>query len=445
MKRKLFRNAFVAGTLSLTAAGVLSRCLGFLVRIFLSRTLGEEGMGLYSLSLPVFSVGVSVCGLGLQTALSRTIAAHRQKTPGQSRYLLHAALLLSISLSLVFSGILYSCSPWISAALLGEARCAGLLRMLSLSMPFSCIHACCCGFYYGHEKTKQPAISWLLEELIRGISLVVIWLLRMSQNQNLTLTDAVTGTLLSEIGASLYIWMSRYRVSLPDTGRQISYPAALGELAKTALPLSGNRFVTTVLSGLEHTLIPFFLQHFGLSVSQSLAVFGVFSGMAMPFILFPCTVTNAISVLLLPKIAAAKAAGEKKLLVSYSKNAVLFTIGMGCLFTIFFYLAGPLLGSLCFRSTLAGKYIRLLSLLCPFLYLSAACASILNGLGRPSLVFFHTVICLTLRLAAVIFLIPIGGISGYLLGLLTSQLLLCALHIDGIRRSLLDPSSADLR
>ena len=37
----------ITGTILLTAAGLLSRVLGFFYRIFLSRTIGAEGLGIY--------------------------------------------------------------------------------------------------------------------------------------------------------------------------------------------------------------------------------------------------------------------------------------------------------------------------------------------------------------------------------------------------------------
>lgn len=42
------KNPLIAGTLLLTAAGFLSRILGFFYRIFLSRAVGAEGLGIRS-------------------------------------------------------------------------------------------------------------------------------------------------------------------------------------------------------------------------------------------------------------------------------------------------------------------------------------------------------------------------------------------------------------
>ena len=50
------RNPVLSGAIVLTLAGFLSRIIGFFYRIFLSQQIGAEGMGVYQLIFPVFSV-----------------------------------------------------------------------------------------------------------------------------------------------------------------------------------------------------------------------------------------------------------------------------------------------------------------------------------------------------------------------------------------------------
>ena len=70
------KRTFLAGTLLLTATGFACRVLGFFYRIFLSRTIGAEGLGLYNMVHPIFGICFSVCAGSIQTALSQYIASH---------------------------------------------------------------------------------------------------------------------------------------------------------------------------------------------------------------------------------------------------------------------------------------------------------------------------------------------------------------------------------
>ena len=51
---------FISGTLLLTLTGILSRIIGFYYKIFLSRRIGAEGLGIYQLIFPVFALIISV-------------------------------------------------------------------------------------------------------------------------------------------------------------------------------------------------------------------------------------------------------------------------------------------------------------------------------------------------------------------------------------------------
>lgn len=73
------KNTLFAGTLLLTAAGFLSRILGFFYRIFLSRAIGAEGLGIYQMIFPVHGIAFALCAGPIQTSVSRLTAAEPEK------------------------------------------------------------------------------------------------------------------------------------------------------------------------------------------------------------------------------------------------------------------------------------------------------------------------------------------------------------------------------
>lgn len=111
----------------------------------------------------------------------------------------------------------------------------------------------------------------------------------------------------------------------------------------------------------------------------------------------------------------------------YSLYLGIFCIGV---FTVF----GETLGLQIFKSQDAGSFIQILAWLCPFLYLATSSGSILNGLGRTKLTFFHHLVSLLVRIAFVWFGIPVFGIRSCLWGMLASEVLLALLHILTLRR-----------
>ena len=89
------KKAFLTGTLLLTFTGLICRILGFFYRIYLSRTIGAEGLGLYQMVHPLFGICFALCAGSLQTALSQYVAARQS----QGKKALMAALSVSLSLA----------------------------------------------------------------------------------------------------------------------------------------------------------------------------------------------------------------------------------------------------------------------------------------------------------------------------------------------------------
>ena len=72
----------VYGTLVLTCTSVCSQAVGFVYRIFLSRLIGAEVMGLYQLIMPVYSVLMALTAVGLTVAVSNLSSEFHAKGNG---------------------------------------------------------------------------------------------------------------------------------------------------------------------------------------------------------------------------------------------------------------------------------------------------------------------------------------------------------------------------
>ena len=98
------RQLLLRGTLLLTIAGILSRIMGFFYRIFLANTIGAEGLGIYQMIFPIYSVCFSLCASGIETATSKLVAAKYALKKEQDAFgILKTALFLTITLALCCS------------------------------------------------------------------------------------------------------------------------------------------------------------------------------------------------------------------------------------------------------------------------------------------------------------------------------------------------------
>ena len=200
-----------------------------------------------------------------------------------------------------------------------------------------------------------------------------------------------------------------------------------------AAPLTLTRLLVSGLGSAEAVLIPNRLAAYGYSTATSLSIYGIFTGMAMPLVLFPTAVTAAVSVLLLPTVAKAQSSHRHAQIsrTIYATVKCCLLLGIFCFGIFLTY--GKEIGIFLFGNALAGEFLRILSWLCPFLYLSSALSSILNGLGKTFAVFRNQMASLAIRIAFVVFFIPLFGIQGCLWGLLGSQLFLSLAGLAALR------------
>lgn len=150
--------------------------------------------------------------------------------------------------------------------------------------------------------------------------------------------------------------------------------------------------------------------------------------MALPLIFFPSALTGSVSVLLLPIVSEAESVQNTERLASVIIRTVKYTLYFGFFCTIIFFLGGKIAGNILFHSSLAGFYIQNLSFICPFLYLGTTLSSILHGLGKTTYTFLCNIVCLSLRITGMMFLVPIYGMKGYLWTLLIYSILISFLY-----------------
>lgn len=429
------KHTLITGTLLLTMTGFLTRFLGFFYRIFLSRTIGAEGLGIYNMVHPIFGICFALCAGSIQTAVSRFVAANTEK--GKAVFRTGLAISLTIAVALAF--LICQFSLPIAKYILMEERCAPLLPFMAVSVPFSAIHACINGYYYGIQKTKVPAFSQVIEQVIRMAAVFLIADIYLESGRAITVQLAVTGHLIGEIAACFYTMLAFGLCTPGKRGPRAGsffkdFSMTAAPLMTLALPLMGNRLVLNILASAEAIFIPSSLNAFGMTNSEAFSIYGVLTGMALPFILFPSTITNSMSVLLLPTVAEAQAIGNEKRIAGTISMSLRYSLYMGILCIGLFTLFGGSLGTTVFHDPNAGAFIQTLAWLCPFLYLATTMGSILNGLGKTSTTFVQNVTALLLRLGFVLFGIPRFGLTAYLMGILASELLLALLHLHSLKK-----------
>ena len=363
------KHPVLTGTAILTCAGTLSRLIGFFYRIFLSRTIGAQGLGIYQMIFPVYAFCLSGVTAGIQSALSRCCSAALSKgNPRKGWVFFLSGSGLSVGLSLIVSFFLYTRAPWISLHILHEIRCCELLQLLAFSLPLCSIHTCIHAWYFSTRRTTVPAVSQLLEQFARVGASYVIYLIFLEQNLAPTPILAVGGMLFGELAACFFcvVCLAFQKPSYKGT-TDFRVRSCLWEILTLSVPLTLNRMLVNLLQSTEAILIPGKLEASGLTNAQSLSLYGALTGMALPFILFPSAITSALSTMLLPTIAGQQAAGKEDAIIRSTEQTIQYCLWLGFLSGGIFFFFGKELSLIFYRNPDAGIFLQILAFLCPFL------------------------------------------------------------------------------
>ena len=455
----MFRT-LIKGTFILTITGLITRLIGFIYKIYLSNLLGARMLGIYQLVFPVYAICFTIFGAGIQTAVSSLVA----RKPNDIRYhrkILYVAGTLSLITAAVLSLIIYLSSDHVAIHVLGEPECAGILKYLIYAFPACAVSATINGCYYGIKKAAVPALTQLIEQIAR-VAFVVMFSTAVKDLCLLAVIGICVGETVSMI-YSVFMIGIRFRNENNDsveknennsdnnysnakTDKNMISDKILSTLLKLSIPLTANKLIIALLNSLELIMIPVMLKKYGMTSDQALSIFGVLTGMAIPFILFPSTITNSLSVLLLPtisEVSAYRSNEEKDAEINHHTNAdvkrisricIISSIALGIASTVFFETIGAKFGEYVFHNETVSIFIQILAFLCPFMFLATTLTSIINGLGKTHITFMITALSLAVRILITMKLVPVNGISGYLISLLVSQLMATALSYRYYRR-----------
>ena len=103
------KEKFIISTIILLIGGLLTKLLGMIIKIFMSRLMGVEGLGIYMLILPTFSLFIALAQFGFPTALSKLIAEDSKNNKRLFFSLIPISLVINIILIILilFSNSFY--------------------------------------------------------------------------------------------------------------------------------------------------------------------------------------------------------------------------------------------------------------------------------------------------------------------------------------------------
>ncbi|MDL2215960.1 polysaccharide biosynthesis protein [Ruminococcaceae bacterium OttesenSCG-928-N02] len=426
------KETFIQGAFILVLTSVFVRFVGMFFRIYLSRTIGAEGMGLYQLIFSVYSLMCTVATAGISVAVTRLVA-EKQATMAQSA--MRGAVQISLMVAAVCGfgsmAIMYFGAQPIAMHWLKDLRAFEPLRILSFGLPAMAFTAVYRGYFVAIRRVSVQSGSQITEQLLR----MAVIFIGLSQVAKGDVTGAcvavVVGNVVSEIAAAIYVVVSFYQQKpmLEKAGRN-ARRGLMPDFLQVMVPVALAGYTKSFLHTVENTLVPGRLGQFLGSGKLALAEFGVLKGMAMPIIMFPSAFLVAVAMLLVPEISEDMAAGREEHMQKTIGWALHLTIFVSILIALLFVVLARPISNLLYQNEQVAFYIKVLGPVLPFMYLESITEGLLRGVNQQASSMRYTLMDSAMRIILIIILVPNMGMKGFLFIMLVSNLFTSVLNLN---------------
>ena len=425
------RNALIKNTAILIASNIIVRLIGLAYKVWLSRSISSESLGLYQLGMSVYMLFVTFAASGLPNVVSRYSAARfaRNDINGAGSALKNG-LKIGWAVSIFSAAFMLAAANMIAGLIIRDANAGIIVLALIPAVLFGGVGAIPTGYLHACGRSWVSALSEIIEQLFKVGFVISMFHLFGASNQYTGAAIAAAG--ISAGGIISFIVIRLLTGKLPGKTDKNS----MSEMVKAAAPLTANRLIGSLLQMLTAIIIPLRLAAGGLTQSEALSVYGVLTGMAMPIVFLPSTITSAVCVVLLPDIARTRAYNNIPLLSSKIKRTM-FSIGGIALFSaiIISMLARPA-GDILYNQPMAGSLMLALAPYTVINGLTHICSTILNGLGHEGKTFKISITGGIISLLLTYILTAPLGIYGYILAMLIQSAVCLALNLICIKLSL---------
>ena len=403
--KTIYKSAFIV-----TLFSVLERFLGFIYRIFLSRNLGAEGVGIYQVALSVFGVLITLTASGIPITVSRLIIKHKAK--GETKKVnqtissgIFMAILFSLPITLIFVLLEKKLE-----FLFSDTRCLQVLLIIMPTLVINSIYAVIRGSFWGNKKFFIYALIEFLEELVMLISGIL--LIIHAKNT----FDGVKKASIAITISYLFSFTLSFFVLIFNKTKPANPIPQLKPLLSSSLPIIAMRTTTSIISSLIAIILPARLIAGGLSNSSAMASFGEVSGMAIPLLFMPSSLIGSIALVLVPELSENYYKNNHKTLAVNMQKSLKYSILIACLIIPCFISVGSLIGTTVYSNQNAGKYLTYSAIMMLPMSISLITTSMLNSINCEKKTLLYYFIGESGLILSVYFLPKILGANSLILG-----------------------------
>ena len=428
------KNSFIQGALILTVAGIIVKFIGAFSRIYLSRLLGGEGIGLYQMAYPIYLLCLSVSSAGLPVAISIMVAernAVNDYLGGQKVF--RISMLVLLLTGFFFSALLFFGADWlVESGMVRDPRAYWSLIALSPAVLGATLLATLRGYFQGLQLMTPTAVSQILEQIVRVVTMIAFALVLLPYGLEYGAAGATLGAAPGAfVGIAVLIgfyymtrnWRGELEAAQDKSLKPQTALYIIKRLLVLAIPVSLANIMLPIVSNIDLFIVPRRLEVAGFAVEEATTLFGYLTGMATALVNMPTIVTASLAASLVPVISEAIAQKRDGVVLTRTETAMrlanLITIPS---FVGMCVIATPI-SSMLYATPDAGPCIAVMSFGVFLLGVQQVTTGVLQGMGKTAIPFINMVISAAVKvfLSWNLTALPAWGVLGAAWATIISQ------------------------
>lgn len=408
------KNKFVKSTLILIIGALLTKLLGFVIKIIFTRTVSETDINLYSIIMPTYSLLITLAQLGFPLAISNLIAENKTT----SKKILFSIIPASLLINIILITLVFLTAPYISNNLLHNKDAYYPIISIALILPFISISSIIRGYFFGKQQMFPHTLSNIIEQLFRLILIIILLPKILKYGTIITVSVYILLNILSEI-ISIIVFLffapKNFSIKKKDLTPDITI---IKDILSIAIPTTSSRIIGNVGYFFEPIILTYTLTICGYSNNFILSEYGTYNAYVLPLLTIPSFFILALNTSLIPEIS--KNRNNKKIVIKRLKQSLIFSFIIGLVSNTFVYIFTKDIVNIVFKTSKGIEYIKFLAPFFVFLYLEGPLASTLQALNYAKYTMAVTIITTIIKLLT-LFIFSLLHIGLY--GLLISEII----------------------
>lgn len=372
------KDTFKISILILLIGGFITKIMGFIIKILFTRMIGSEGLSLYTLAMPTYSLMISIAIFALPISISKLVSEEKKRS---SDIILSTTLFILI-FNLIFSIIFLFLIPFISKYLLHEPNIKLILIAMLSTLPFISVSSILKGYFLGKLKVLPNTLSNIIEQTIRILFLLYLFPKILLINNYLGLISFILISVITEtVSIVVFLLFLPKKTNINLKKRNIE-PSIIKEVLNTSIPALSSRLIGNISFFLEPIILTNILLLMGYTTSYIQSEYAIFNAYVIGILTMPSFFISSICQILIPEVSKYTSLNNKVMLKRRVNKSLKYSFIIGFTSSFLILIFRDNLLNILYKTTNGSNYILLLAPVFTLFYLEAPLTSTLQAMGH---------------------------------------------------------------